>query len=232
MTRAWRGRLAPLAVLLACAGAGGPPPARAHDAPPVEDEFIKGAFTPSFVPPPPGSYELPALARVGSFVLRDADGRRVSTDSVMAGKVAVVSFIYTACSDRLGCPLASTALRELQTRLRDAELERKAVLVTISFDTERDTPAQLAKYARAFDADPALWRFMVAPSERVLADVLRSYGQDRTPVYDAGGRFTGRYRHVLKVFLVDRDRRIRNVYSTGFLVPQVVVNDIKTVLAE
>jgi cytochrome c peroxidase len=50
-------------------------------------------------------------------------------------------------------------------------------------------------------------------------------------VYDERGRFTGRYSHVLKVFLVDRDGRIRNVYSTGFLVPQVVLNDIKTVLA-
>jgi hypothetical protein len=35
---------------------------------------------------------------------------------------------------------------------------------------------------------------------------------------------------VLKVILVDRDARVRNVYSTGFLVPQVVLNDIKTVL--
>jgi cytochrome oxidase Cu insertion factor (SCO1/SenC/PrrC family) len=232
MTRAWGGRLAPLALALACAGPGGGTPALAHDAPRVEeDEFIKGAFTPSFVPPPPGSYELPALARVGSFVLRDADGGRVSTAAVMSGRVAVVSFIYTACADRLGCPLASTALRELQTRLREEKLGREAVLLSISFDTGRDTPARLAQYARAFDADPALWRFMVAPSERVLEDVLRSYGQDRTPVYDARGRFTG-YRHVLKVFLVDRGGRIRNVYSTGFLVPQVVVNDIKTVLAE
>ena len=46
------------------------------------------------------------------------------------------------------------------------------------------------------------------------------------------GRFTGRYRHVLKVFLVDQDGYIRNVYSAGFLVPDLVVNDIKTVLHE
>jgi len=37
---------------------------------------------------------------------------------------------------------------------------------------------------------------------------------------------------VLKVFLVDRAGQIRNVYSTGFLVPQVVINDIKTVLSK
>jgi cytochrome oxidase Cu insertion factor (SCO1/SenC/PrrC family) len=149
----------------------------------------------------------------------------------MAGKVAVVSFVYTACAERLGCPLASAALRDVQTRLRAAGLGREAVLLTVSFDAERDTPAQLSRYASAYDADPALWRFMVAPSDRVLEEMLRSYGQDRTPVYDDRGRFTGRYRHVLKVFLVDRAGQVRNVYSTGFLVPEVVVNDIKTVLA-
>ncbi len=72
---------------------------------------------------------------------------------------------------------------------------------------------------------------MTAPSMRVLESMLESYGQDRTAVYDDRGRFTGRYSHVLKVFLVDRDGDIRNIYSAGFLVPDVVVNDIKTVLA-
>jgi len=223
-------RSAPVALLIALA-ISGVAAVRAHDAPRVDDEFIKGVFNPSFVPPPPGSYELPIISKVGSFVLRDVSGRSVSTSAVMAGKVAVVSFIYTACADRLGCPLASAVLRELQTRLRDEGLGGETVLLTISFDTARDTPAQLAKYASAFGADSALWRFMAAPDGRVLDGVLRSYGQDRAPVYDERGQFTGRYRHVLKVFLVDRGGRIRNVYSTGFLVPQVVLNDIKTVLA-
>jgi protein SCO1/2 len=51
-------------------------------------------------------------------------------------------------------------------------------------------------------------------------------------VHDERGRFTGAYRHVLKVFLVDERGWIRNVYSTGFLVPAVVVNDIVTLMAE
>src|SRR5574337_916233 len=72
----------------------------------------------------------------------------------------------------------------------------------------------------------------VMPSKRVLRTVLKSYGQDRTKIYDADGRFTGRYRHVLKVFLVDHAGQVRNIYSTGSLVPQVMVNDIKTVLAD
>lgn len=228
-----RRRLSALGLVVVCAGGGlAPPPARAHGTLDLQEEFIKGVFTPAFVPPAAGTYELPVVGRVWAFLLRDSTGRQVSTQALMAGKVAVVSFIYTACPDRLGCPLASLALRELQSRLRHNGLERDAVLLSISFDPGRDTPAQLAKYARAYDADPAVWTFLTAPSERVLERMLKSYGQDRAPVHDERGRLTGRYRHVLKVFLVDGAGRIRNIYSTGFLVPDVVVNDIKTVLME
>jgi len=228
--RHWSG-LAITMLVAGTAGVAAPPTVWAHEARQVEDEFIKGVFSPAFRPPAAGTYELPVIKHVAGFLLRDSDGRQVNTQAVMAGKVAVVSFIYTACSDRLGCPLASLALRDLQTRLRDTGLARDAVLLSISFDPGRDSPVQLSKYARAYDADPALWRFLTAPSERVLERVLDGYGQDRARVYDERGRFTGRYRHVLKVFLVDAQGNIRNVYSTGFLVPELVINDIKTVLA-
>ena len=223
-------RRAELALALLVGLTAAPGTAAAHEALSLEDEFVKGVFSPNFVPPVPGSYELPAVKRVAGFVLRDSTGRAVNTHQITAGKVAVVSFIYTACPERLGCPLASLALQDLQGRLKDEGLYHDVVLLSISFDPGRDGPAQLAKYARVYGADPAFWRFMTAPSTRVLEDMLESYGQDRAPVYDSRGRFTGRYSHVLKVFLVDRAGDIRNVYSAGFLVPDLVVNDIKTVL--
>ncbi len=223
-------RRAELALALLVGLAAAPGAASAHEALSLEDEFVKGVFSPNFVPPVPGSYELPAVKRVAGFVLKDSTGRAVDTARVTAGKVAVVSFIYTACPERLGCPLASLALQDLQGRLKDERLYRDVVLLSISFDPGRDSPAQLAKYALVYGADPAFWRFMTAPSTRVLEDMLESYGQDRAPVYDSRGRFTGRYSHVLKVFLLDRDGYIRNIYSAGFLVPDLVVNDIKTVL--
>src|SRR6266545_4685544 len=212
--------------LLLCLAAV-PPAAGAHDALSVE-----GVFSPSFTPPPAGTYDLPPVKRVPAFVLRDTAGHRVSTGAITAGKVAVISFIYTACPDRLGCPLASLALQSLQARVKDEGLSGRVALLSISFDPGRDRRATLAKYAQVYGADARLWRFMTAPSERSLEEVLEGYGQDRAPVYDERGRFTGRYRHVLKVFLVDRDGYIRNVYSAGFLVADLVVNDIKTVLTE
>jgi cytochrome oxidase Cu insertion factor (SCO1/SenC/PrrC family) len=205
---------------------------KAHEIPGFEDTYIQGMFSPKFTPPAAGTYDLPVIRHVPAFVLIDAAGRRVNTASLMHGKVAVVSFIYTTCSDRLGCPLAGIALRELQTKLVQEGLQDQAVLLSISLDPERDTPGQLAKYAHAFGAEPSRWHLLTASSEQALKATLRGFGQDRAKVYDERGRFTGRYRHVLKVFLVDPLGDVRNIYSTGSLVPQVMVNDIKTVLAE
>ena len=165
-------RRAELALALLVGLAAAPGTAAAHEALSLEDEFVKGVFSPNFVPPVPGSYELPAVKRVAGFVLRDSTGRAVNTHQIAAGKVAVVSFIYTACPERLGCPLASLALQDLQGRLKDEGLCRDVVLISISFDPGRDGPAQLAKYARVYGADPAFWRFMTAPSTRVLEEML------------------------------------------------------------
>jgi hypothetical protein len=47
------------------------------------------------------------------------------------------------------------------------------------------------------------------------------------------GAGTGQaFSHVLKVFLVDAGGWVREIYSTSFLVPKVVVNDVKTLLLE
>jgi cytochrome oxidase Cu insertion factor (SCO1/SenC/PrrC family) len=204
----------------------------AHQIPELEETYIQGVFSPKFTPPAVGTYDLPVIRHVPPVVLIDVTGRRVSTASLMPGKVAIVSFIYTTCSDRLGCPLAGMALKELQAQLQREGLQDQTVLLSISLDPERDTPKQLATYGRIYGAESSLWHLLTAPSEQALRTALASYGQDRVKVYDEDGRFTGRYRHVLKVFLVDREGQVRNIYSTGSLVPQMIVNDIRTVLAE
>ena len=43
---------------------------------------------------------------------------------------------------------------------------------------------------------------------------------------------TGPLPHVLKVFLIDRLGSIREIYTTSFLQPQMVLNDIETLLLE
>jgi cytochrome oxidase Cu insertion factor (SCO1/SenC/PrrC family) len=113
----------------------------------------------------------------------------------------------------------------------DPSLRDRVVLVSLSFDPGRDTPARLAA-ARALHAPQTRWPFATAPDETTLAPLLADFGQPVARLRYPDGSWTGLYRHVLKVFLLDARHHVRNVYSTGFLHPQLILNDIRTVLLD
>jgi cytochrome c peroxidase len=182
------------------------------------------AAAPRFEPPPPGSYELPPLGRVAERTLLASDGAAAPLLGLRPGEAALVSFVYLHCPD--ACPIGTAALQQVDRRVAErADLAGRVTLVTVSFDPERDTPARMSELRRSL-APRARWRFLTAASEASLRPVLADFGQDAVR---ADGEVAS---HVLKVFLVDGERRIRNVYSTGFLDERILVNDLLTVLAE
>lgn len=78
-------------------------------------------------------------------VLQDQHGHDVRFYSdVIAGRCVVVQFFYTRCDGV--CPAATESLCAVQDRV--ADLRDRVRFVSISLD-ERDTPENLADYARA-----------------------------------------------------------------------------------
>jgi protein SCO1 len=65
-----------------------------------------------------------------------------------------------------------------------------------------------------------------------LRPMLEEFGQDLSMVREENGKSTGSLSNVLKVFLIDRRGSIREIYTTSFLLPQVALNDIRTLLIE
>ena len=63
-----------------------------------------------------------------------------------------------------------------------------------------------------------------------LAPVLRSFGQDVVRLAAPGAADADVLRHVLKVFLVDANGDVRNIYSTGFLDTRLILADVETLL--
>ena len=123
-------------------------------------------------------------------------------------------------------------LRQLDRELRSTPaLAEDVALVTVSFDPERDTPMRLAEMQkqRAFGSS---WQFVTARDEAALGPLLDDFGQSISKLRYADGTWTGAYRHVLKVFLLDRSGRVRNIYSVGFLDPELVRSDIETLRIE
>lgn len=76
------------------------------------------------------------------------------------------------------------------------------------------------------------WTFLTTASETDLTPILDGYGQYIVKDIDEEGHLTGSFSHVLKVYLIDQNHHVRNIYSSSFLYPGLVVNDLKTVLLE
>jgi cytochrome oxidase Cu insertion factor (SCO1/SenC/PrrC family) len=180
--------------------------------------------------PPAGSYELPAIQRVGEHRLLDPDGQRVPVLGLADGQCALVAFVYLHCADAFGCPLALASLQRTDRAVAErTDLRERVRLVTVSFDPERDTPAAMEALGRSL-SPRSDWRFLTAGSRGELEPVLRDFGQDAVPLLTSDGEDTGLLQHVLKVFLVDDRGDVRNVYSTGFLDYRILLRDLETLL--
>ena len=141
-----------LALGAAAASAGDDARLRAADPAELSYTYAVGAFAPEYTPPAPGSYTLPPIDTVTDHALLGADGRPTTLFALTQGRLAVVAFVYTTCIEATGCPLSLAVLHRLDRAIAaDAELARRVVLVTISFDPERDTPARMA-VMRSFHA--------------------------------------------------------------------------------
>ena len=148
-------------------------------------------------------------------------------------KVVVMSFIFTSCSDVNGCPLATHVFSKVQDRLAQSpQLKQHVRLVSISFDPDYDTPQVMASYAENFRQPGFDWQFLTTASDTALAPILSNYGQWVIKDYDEEGRYLGTMSHLLRVFLIDEQKRIRNIYSVSFLHADTIANDIETLLAE
>jgi cytochrome oxidase Cu insertion factor (SCO1/SenC/PrrC family) len=211
-----------LAALLGGAASGAADPPRPH-APQLE-----------FTPPAPGSYTLQHIQDTPDALLLDGDARRRSLAALTRGKITLLSFFYTYCSDAWGCPYAYATLSGLRERLlAEPALARRVRFVNVSFDPAHDTPEALRRYGAGLAGDARLeWQFLTAPSLRVLLPLLDAYGQDVSIATDALGRPTRTRYHLLKMFLIDARGRVREIYALDYLHPAVMLGDIRTLALE
>ena len=191
---------------------------------------VQSALQPQFTPPPPGTYTLPPIDAVSDHQLLDSSGKQVSLFSLTTGKVAVVSFMYTSCADVGGCPLAAAVLQQVDRLLSERPaMAKRTVLLSVSFDPERDTPARLTEVREALSPRTD-WHFLTSATPEALEPVLADFHQPVAKLRQEDGNWSGLFRHVLKVYLLDAEHNVRNIYSTGLFSPQLVLNDIETVL--
>jgi len=161
---------------------------------------------------------LNVIAPAPDFALRDPAGKVVRL-SEARGHVVLVAFIYTACTT--ACPILGHQMAVLQKRLKGEKLlPGRVKLFSVTVDPARDSAAVLARYASGLGADPAGWGFLRESAE-ALAPVLRAY-QDWTRAMP-----DGEIDHPARLYLIDADGRIREIYSLAFFDPRQALIDIR-----
>jgi protein SCO1 len=180
----------------------------------------------------PGTYRLPAIKPAAGGMVLDERGKPQELNYLLRGHLTVLAFIYTRCGDL--CPLATMRMAQLKDQAQRSAL-RDLRLITMSFDPDYDTPERMAEFAepwREAEARPgSSWLFLTTPSRQAVEPLLSAYGQPLAPrgnQRDGSGSIS----HLMRVFLIDDQAIIRNIYSPDFLDPRLLLNDLLTLELE
>jgi cytochrome oxidase Cu insertion factor (SCO1/SenC/PrrC family) len=174
----------------------------------------------------PGS-KLPLLLRAPDFVLLDESGKSFGSDQLL-GRAWVVNFMFTRC--KATCPVQTRRLADLQADLKNRQSWKDTRLVSITVDPDYDTPQVLHEYALAAQADPAHWKFLTGPKEKI--EQLARQGL-KLPAEAGGGSGPESIAHSSKFVLIDPQGDVRGFYDSGSS-PDVerLQRDLETTLAE
>jgi cytochrome oxidase Cu insertion factor (SCO1/SenC/PrrC family) len=170
-----------------------------------------------FVPPAAGSYQLQRIQRAPDALLLDAQARKRPLRDLTRGRVTLLTFFYTYCTDPLGC-----LYHALMTRCAiDCWRSRCSWPGAVrqhqfrSDATHRDAASALGSLRRT----RLPWEFRTARSIDELLPLLDDFGQDVRVEYDPQGRPLRTINHMLKLFLIDRSGVVREIYALDYLHP-------------
>ena len=107
--------------------------------------------------------------RAADFTLTDQNNQPFHM-AAQEGKVVLMCFIYTHCTDI--CPFEAAKVKDVYQQLgSDA---KNVVFVAVTTDPKRDVPAVTLQYSKALGLD-GVWHFVGGPAKSVQA-VWASYG--------------------------------------------------------
>ncbi len=167
---------------------------------------------------------LAVIQKAPDFALTTQEGQMLRR-SDLGGKILLVSFIFTTCNGT--CPATTHRMTEVQQQLKSRGLVKHhgVHLLSITLDPARDTPEVLRRYMRLYDVDSASWSFLTGSPSQVEKTV-KAWGMWVRPAAN------GQLDHPSRIFLVDRERQVREIYNLSFMKPAWVAEDIELLLKE
>ncbi len=163
------------------------------------------------------------------YSLTDQFSNEINFPESFQGNVMLVGYVYTHCPDI--CPIITYNMRDVQRGLPD---EENFMLVSVSFDPDRDTPDVLYNYAESYRVDQENWKFLTGDRQEVES-LLRKlevqtvktptrFTEDNRPIYFID--------HTDRVTLIDKKGQIRRTYSGSEFNHEEIIEDVRILLSQ
>ncbi len=149
---------------------------------------------------------------VGHYNFLDVAGNRVGLKQFL-GKPVIISLVYTSC--HYICPTTTQNLNRVVKKAKDAMGADSFNVLTIGFDTYRDTPEAMSGFAQAHSSGAKNWYFLASDAATMQA-LSRDLGFIATP--SAAG-----FDHLIQATILDKQGRVyRQVYGLKPKTPHFV----------
>ena len=145
-------------------------------------------------------------------------GQAVSLNE-FRGQALAVTFFYTRCPLPEFCPRLSKNFQEASQKI-EAMTYAPANwhFLSISFDTEFDSPAMLKAYGEGYQYDPAHWSFLIGPPDKI-AELARESGV----TYQSDN---GTINHNFRTLIIDATGHLQMIFPTGGNLSDQIVTEI------
>jgi len=160
---------------------------------------------------------------LGAFKFTNELGQAVSLGD-FRGQALAITFFFTRCPVPDFCPRLSKNFQEASTKLSSlASGPTNWHFLSVSFDTEVDSPRVLKAYGEMYHYDPAHWSFLTGPAEKV-GELARA--SDVTFERDGGS-----FNHNFRTLIIDPMGHLQTVFPTGGDLSDAIVDEILKAVA-
>jgi protein SCO1/2 len=145
-------------------------------------------------------------------------GQAVSLND-FRGQALAITFFYTRCPLPDYCPRLSKNFQAASQKLGSLPGgPANWHFLSISFDTEFDTPQMLKAYGNSYQYDPKHWSFLTGPPDKI-GELARQSGASYE--FDAGT-----FNHNFRTLIVDASGHLQMVFPTGGDLSDEIVAEI------
>lgn len=140
------------------------------------------------------------------------------------GKIWIVNCFFTSCP--IVCPKVMKNLQDVHDLLRNDD---GVVTISMTVDPKRDTPEQLNKYAKKYNASMDSW-FLLTGDKKELYRLARN--EFLLSASDGSGDDSD-FLHSENIMIIDPDHRVRDIINgTGPKANSMVLESVKKLKKE